>query len=258
MKINEITESKQRVDEFVFTGAAALAMGGLAIGGVAVTGYEIVQNWQAYNRGEISGKELTARVGADVALGLIGGGIGGAIKVIRGMIKGTRALKAANKLDLKDANTQVKTAAEELKTANQLKKGTSRGSPDREVADKLKKDAIDDIKSANRRVGDLKGERWDLNKGRLSYPATGVGVGLAVPNEVEDLLDISTYKAFGGKGSKQPAPGTGMPDVSSGVSSAKPKPKPKSEKKPGLTVGQRWQWGKGGRKFPGIDNGIDF
>jgi len=249
MKINEITESKQQLDEAIFTGAAALTLGGLAVAGAGITGYEIYQNWQAFKSGEITKKELAARVGGDVALGLIGGGIGGAIKVLRGAWKGTKALKTVNKAGLKDAKKQVKNAAEELKTAKQLEKGTS--GADAQVATTLKKGAAKDLDAAKAKVGDLKLKRAAL-KDKYKWKATGTGVGLAVPDEYDPLRD-PTYKAFGGKGSKQPAPGTGMPDVSSAEPKPKPAPKPKPEEKPAPTVLQRWKWGKGGKNFPGMN-----
>jgi hypothetical protein len=221
MKINEITESKQRVDELIFTGSAAV-LGGLTLAGWGMTAADIVKNYKAHQRGEISTKELTARVGGDVALGLIGGGIVGAIKVIRGITGGTRALKAVNKLELKDAGKQVDAAKKELKTAKQLRKETPRGSPDRKAATQLTKDAKADVKRAKGAKGALKGERSKLRKGDIMHPAVGSAVGAVVPDSYDPFRD-PTYKAISGKGSKQPPAGTGRKGSKSTTDEKPPK-----------------------------------
>jgi len=65
MKIHEITESKQQLDEFI-----PLAIMGA---GAALTAYDAWQMKQAYDRGEISGTDVAKTAGTDAAVTIIGG-----------------------------------------------------------------------------------------------------------------------------------------------------------------------------------------
>ena len=65
MQINEITESKQQLDEFI-----PLAIMGA---GAVWTAYDAWQMKRAYDRGEISGADVAKAVGTDIAATIIGG-----------------------------------------------------------------------------------------------------------------------------------------------------------------------------------------
>jgi hypothetical protein len=67
MQINEITESKQQLDEFI-----PLAIMGA---GAAWTAYDAWQMKRAYDRGEISGADVAKAVGTDIATTIIGGAV---------------------------------------------------------------------------------------------------------------------------------------------------------------------------------------
>jgi hypothetical protein len=91
MKFNEIiNEDRQQLNEFIPWFAIGAA-------GMGYTGYEIYNNFKLYNLpvgdpNKISGEDLTARLGGDVATALIGGGL---IKGLQAGIKSYKMFKSS-------------------------------------------------------------------------------------------------------------------------------------------------------------------
>jgi hypothetical protein len=250
MKISEVTqkshieqlaEDRKQLDE-VLPAAAAAVWAGLGIAGAGMTGYETYKNYQAFKRGDITQKELIARVGGDVALGLIGGGglaVGKALA--KGAFRGAKKLMgfgddpARLAVDKVDAIKKIKKAEVEVDAAKQLNKETPRGgrifkSADKKAAKKLEKDAKADLKNAQRTKKELNKR---LEKAKIMPRikkrdlAKGATLGLAVPDSLDPLRD-PTYKALGGANKDgQPNAGSGMDGKS------KPRQKFEPEKKTG-------------------------
>ena len=93
MKFNEIiNEDSQRTDEAIFLPIVYAAS-------LGYTAYEIYDNYNAFESGKITAKELAARVGGDVALALAGGGLLAGFKMaVKGfkLAKGTKNLNKTN------------------------------------------------------------------------------------------------------------------------------------------------------------------
>ena len=105
MQINEITESKQQLDEFI-----PLAIMGA---GAVWTAYDAWQMKRAYDRGEISGADVAKAVGTDIAATIIGGVVA---KVVgKGWKYGKKMFgskKAAQDAAMADAAKAVNTKAQ--------------------------------------------------------------------------------------------------------------------------------------------------
>ena len=239
-QVQHIAEGREKLDEFAITGTA-LAAAGLV--GAGMTAYDTYNNYQEYKRGEITKKELGARVGADVALGLLGGGalaIGKAIGKVgwRGAKKlmgfGDDAAAAAKELE--KAN-KIKARADKLGKATKPKlpdssgKGSTLGKlKSKYKTGKAKRAANKGVKTAKKKLDKTK--IMPTKKELAKNVATAVGVGMLVPDELDPLRNPA-YKALGGA-NKDGAPdaGTGMDDTPK-----KPKKLPRDFLGPGI-VGQ--------------------
>jgi len=200
MKFNEIiNEDRQRTDEVIFLPVVYAAS-------LGYTAYEIYNNYNAFESGKITAKELAARVGGDVALALAGGGLLAGFKMA---VKGVKLAKGTKNLN--KTKKEVNDATKEL---NDLK--NKKIEPNAKSVDKLKnKSAINDaqkkldnlnLKQSNlgQKIGQ---QKRILGKTRDFYK--GSAVGALVPDSFDPLRD-PTYKALGGKSDEQPPAGTGM------------------------------------------------
>ena len=208
-QVQHIAEGRKQLDEI-----APAIWGALGVAGAGMTAYDTWQNYQAYERGDITKKELGARVGADVALGLIGGGAFAITKALgKGAFRGAKLGKATNKLDkLPDSSGKgstlgkVKSKYKTVKAKRAANKGVKKA-----------KNKLDKTKIMPR----VKGR--DFVKGAV--------LGLAVPDSLDPLRDPA-YKALGGELDGAPDSGTGMD-----VTPKKPKKMPRDFLGPGI-VGQ--------------------
>ena len=198
MKFNEIiNEDRQRTDEVIFLPVVYAAS-------LGYTAYEIYNNYNAFESGKITAKELAARVGGDVALALAGGGLLAGFKMA---VKGVKLAKGTKNLN--KTKKEVNDATKEL---NDLK--NKKIEPNAKSVDKLKnKSAINDaqkkldnlnLKQSNlgQKIGQ---QKRILGKTRDFYK--GSAVGALVPDSFDPLRD-PTYKALGGKSDEQPDSGT--------------------------------------------------
>ena len=245
MKITEITQP-EKLDEIAFLPVLALA-------GAGLTGYDIYKNARAFQRGEISKAELTARVGGDIALGVIGGGIAGAFKVVKGALKGATRL---NRADMAGAKEKIKQAKAELKTAKDELKGTGPKSKLEKERDEFmaqqgknpdgsplttKPDLKDKVKQARIGVARAKAEKGELKKAAgtrkrdiakdAGRTARNVGgATLLVPDTIDPVRDPAYRVGHALAGNKvrgdQPAAGTpGTPGMKGKSMGSKPLPK---------------------------------
>jgi len=227
MKISDITqrsqaqhlaEGRKQLDEI-----APAVWGTLGVAGAGWTAIETWQNWLAYERGEIDKEELIARVGGDVALGLIGGGGLALTKALgkagwrgakRLMGFGDDPAKLARQKQL--AIDRMKKAEDEVAAAKNKKPTTP---ADKKANAQAKKQAEEDFKQAkidkNNLSQRIKKARIPPTKGELVKNAVKGGVlGLAVPDSLDPLRD-PTYKALGG------ADPTGQPKAGESLADAK-------------------------------------
>ena len=185
MKFNEIiNEDRQQLNEFIPWFAIGAA-------GMGYTGYEIYNNFKLYNLpvgdpNKISGEDLTARLGGDVATALIGGGL---IKGLQAGIKSYKMFKSS-----KDAVA----AAKNLKKAENDFKKLDKNSPDYDK--NLKK--LNDKKDLEKlKLDTNKGKKAELNlkPGKLktlSKNTKAFGVPAAITQTTG--IDDTVTKAFGG------------------------------------------------------------
>jgi len=185
MKFNEIiNEDRQQLNEFIPWFAIGAA-------GMGYTGYEIYNNFKLYNLpvgdpNKISGEDLTARLGGDVATALIGGGL---IKGLQAGIKSYKMFKSS-----KDAVA----AAKNLKKAENDFKKLDKNSPDYDK--NLKK--LNDKKDLEKlKLDTNKGKKAELNlkPGKLktlSKNTKAYGVPAAITQTTG--IDNTVTKAFGG------------------------------------------------------------
>ena len=227
MKISDIThrsqaqhiaEGREKLDEFAITSTALAAIG---LVGAGMTAWDTYKNYQAYDRGDITGHELAIRVGADVALGLTtGGGFAIGKAVAKAGFKGAKSLMGFGD-DAKKAVDTAKKAVDNAKTikarADKLPsklnplnktgvdlKGAGKTAKVKRYANKKVKDAKADLKQAKKKVG------GPTKKGFAKDFVKGTGIGLAVPDSLDPLRD-RVYTAGGGS-----VPG-GAPDSGSGM-----------------------------------------
>ena len=93
-----VQEDKERLDEIL-----PAVVGAVWLAGMGWTAWDTWKNIQAYKRGEISGAELTARIGTDAALTALGGaagkligtGVKAGIKTGKAVATGAKAAKKA-------------------------------------------------------------------------------------------------------------------------------------------------------------------
>ena len=234
MKISEVTqkshseqlaEDRKQLDEVV----PAAVWAGLGLAGAGMTGWETYKNYQAFKRGDITQKELIARVGGDVALGLIGGG---GLAVGKALAKG--AWRGGKKLmGFGDNTADVATATRDAEKAAGIK--TRAG--DLNYGNKNVKRKLQTFKVKRRASARDRQARADLKKAKDDAKiipkikkkdlAKGTVLGLAVPDSLDPLRD-PTYKALGG------ANKDGQPDAGSGMDGkSKPGQKFEPEKKTG-------------------------
>ena len=238
-QVQHIAEGRKQLDEI---GPAVWAA--LGVAGAGVTAYDTWQNYQAYKRGDIDKTELKARVGADIALGLIGGG---ALAVTKALGKG--AFRTAKKLigfgdDSAAAAAEVAKATKIKARADKLGKTTKPDLPDSSgkgstllgkgkriyKTNKAKRAADKGVKTANKKLDKTK--IMPTKKGLAKDFGKGAVVGLAVPDSLDPLQDPA-YKALGG------ANKDGAPDAGTGMDATPKKPKklPRDFLGPGI-VGQ--------------------
>jgi hypothetical protein len=219
-QVQHIAEGRKQLDEAIFMPAVWTALG---VTGAGWTAYETWQNYEAYKRGEIDEKEFKARVGGDVALGLIGGGGATVAKALgKAGWRGAKRLmgfgddpaklerqkqKAIDRMKKAEAevaaakNKNPTTPAEAKKQANKINKAKNdfdQAKIDKNNLSKRKKDA---------RILPTKGE---LVKNALKYG----GAGLAVHDKYDPLRD-PTYRALGGANpdGSQPKAGESLADA---------------------------------------------
>ena len=185
MKFNEIiNEDRQQLNEFIPWFAIGAA-------GMGYTGYEIYNNFKLYNLpvgdpNKISGEDLTARLGGDVATALIGGGL---IKGLQAGIKSYKMFKSS-----KDAVA----AAKNLKKAENDFKKLDKNSPDydknlKKLNDKkdLEKLKLDTNKVKKAELNLKPGKLKTLSKNTKAY---GVPAAITQTTGIDDTVT----KAFGG------------------------------------------------------------
>jgi hypothetical protein len=229
MKISDITqrsqaqhiaEGREQLDEAIFMPAVWAALG---VAGAGYTAYETWQNYQAHKRGEIDKKELIARVGGDVALGLIGGGGLAVAKALgKGAWRGGKALLGMGG-DAKAAAKELKKAKEIQARADKLGKTTKPDLPDSSgkgstllgkgkriyKTNKAKRKADKGVKTANKKLDKTK----IMPRVKKRDFAKGAVVGLAVPDSLDPLRDPA-YKALGGADPHgQPKAGESLADA---------------------------------------------
>jgi len=236
-QVQHIAEGREKLDEL-----APAIWGALGVAGAGMTAYDTWQNYQAYERGDITKKELGARVGADVALGLIGGGAFAVTKALgKGAFRGAKKLmglgddSAAAAREVEKA-IKTKARADKLgKATNKLDKlpdSSGKGSTLGKVKSKYK--TVKAKRAANKGVKKAKNK---LDKTKIMPRVKGrdfvkgAVLGLAVPDSLDPLRDPA-YKALGGELDGAPDSGTGMD-----VTPKKPKKMPRDFLGPGI-VGQ--------------------
>jgi len=218
-QVQHIAEGRKQLDEAIIAPAVWAALG---VAGAGMTAYDTWQNYQAFERGEIDKKELAARVGGDVALGLIGGG-GLAV----GKALGKAGWRGAKKLmgfggDSKAAAKELEKAKKIKARADNLGKATKPKLPDSsgkgstlgKVKSKYK--TVKAKRAANKGVETAK-KKLDKTKimPRVKKRdfAKGAVLGLAVPDSLDPLRDPA-YKALGGADPHgQPKAGESLADA---------------------------------------------
>ena len=185
MKFNEIiNEDRQQLNEFIPWFAIGAA-------GMGYTGYEIYNNFKLYNLpvgdpNKISGEDLTARLGGDVATALIGGGL---IKGLQAGIKSYKMFKSS-----KDAVA----AAKNLKKAENDFKKLDKNSPDYDKNLKKLNDKKD-LEKLKLDTNKVKKAELNLKPGKLktlSKNTKAFGVPAAITQTTG--IDDTVTKAFGG------------------------------------------------------------
>lgn len=218
-QVQHIAEGRKQLDEAIIAPAVWAALG---VAGAGMTAYDTWQNYQAFERGEIDKKELAARVGGDVALGLIGGG-GLAV----GKALGKAGWRGAKKLmgfggDSKAAAKELEKAKKIKARADNLGKATKPKLPDSSgkgsTLGKLKSKykTVKAKRAANKGVETAK-KKLDKTKimPRVKKRdfAKGAVLGLAVPDSLDPLRDPA-YKALGGADPHgQPKAGESLADA---------------------------------------------
>ena len=217
-QVQHIAEGRKQLDEI-----APAIWGALGVAGAGWTAYETWQNYEAYERGEIDKEELIARVGGDVALGLIGGG-GLAV----GKALGKAGWRGAKRL-LGFGDDPAKLARQKQKAIDRMKKAEAKvdaaknknpttPAEAKKQANKINK-AEDDFDQAKIDKNNLSKRMKDAKilptKGELVKNAVKGGVlGLAVPDWLDPLRDPA-YRALGGANpdGSQPKAGESLADA---------------------------------------------
>jgi hypothetical protein len=203
-QVQHIAEGRKQLDE---VGLLGLGMKALQAAGIIGTGVDAAKNYSAWRDGKISGKELIARTGGDLALGLgLGAGAAGAKSAFKG---GKKLLgKGDNVRDLvKQKNAAQREIRKQQDRLDKLKGRTNltpAGKTARKkILDPKKQAAVADKKAINKQL--------DKNQGTKTKDIRKYGTaGLAVPDMLDPARDPA-YKALGGANkSGQPTAGTGM------------------------------------------------
>ena len=207
-QVQHIAEGRKQLDEVGLLGmGASAAMRALQAAGIIGTGVDAAKNYSAWKDGKITGKELAARTGGDLALGL---GLGAAGAGVKSALKGGKKLlgKGDNVRDLvKQKNAAQREIRKQQDRLDKLKGRTDLTPAGRRARRKI----LDPKKQAA--VADKKATNMQLrrNQGTKKKDFLGFGsAGLAVPDMLDPARDPA-YKALGGANkSGQPTAGTGM------------------------------------------------
>jgi len=203
-KAQHITEDRKQLYEGFWFGAIWIA------GGV-YTVYDSVQTIKKYVNKEITGEELTARLGADLALAVIGGGSAAILKALAG--SAVRGGKAA--LGLGD------NAGDLLKQKNNIQKNLEKLKNSKQYGDKSQayKQEILNKKAINKRLKKIDPK---VVKNALKTFGKVTSALTLVPDGV-DALGKMTYKVLGGEGDKdRNDSGTGTTSTNKSSSNIKP------------------------------------
>jgi len=202
-QVQHIAEGRKQLDE---VGLLGLGMKALQAAGIIGTGVDAAKNYSAWRDGKITGKELAARTGGDLALGL---GLGAAGAGVKSALKGGKKLLGKGD-NVRDLVKQKKAVQKRItKTQDQLDK--TKGRTDIGKSGKFRQEKLKAQQKAN--MADKKAINKPLSKNQgtkkkdfLKYGT----VGLAVPDMLDPARDPA-YKALGGANkSGQPTAGTGM------------------------------------------------
>lgn len=207
-QVQHIAEGRKQLDEIGLLGmGASAAMKALQAAGIIGTGVDAAKNYSAWKDGKISGKELIARTGGDLALGL---GLGAGAAGVKSALKGGKKLLGKGD-DVRALLKQKKVAQKEItKQQDRLDKlkGRTNLTPAgktarKKILDPKKQAAVADKKAINKQLSKNQGTK---KKDFLKFGTAG----LAVPDMLDPLQDPA-YKALGGANkSGQPTAGTGM------------------------------------------------
>ena len=260
MKINEVVSlEKQRVDEGIWAPFTAAVGGGLS--------YLMLAAEYGYNPGKWP-KKAFAELAADVAIGATGVGLLG-IAGRKALLKGDKAF-TAGKAIVKNLRKKAggnaaltKLGADTAKTGRRTKTGQfTKGSnapttPTPAVPAAPAAPTTGPVTRAAQAIPKVPGKLM-RGAGVAALAKTQAAQDLGAPEWVTGGTRKLAKAAephlptwFPGKDEEPAAKKDGKPVAP--AEKPKPKPKPKPEKKRGPTALQQWKWGKGGRKFPGMD-----
>lgn len=196
MKITELTqktraaqlaEDRKKIDEVL---PALWAAAG--VGSAAWTAWDAYDEFKKYNRGEIDAKELASRVGTDVALSAIGGGIGGLAKGLsKAGIRGAKKFMGYAD-EVKGAKDAVAKAKDNVKAAKELDKQTPKDSllkpgEDKIAAKSLRGEADAELKAAQKELDKFKIlDKRGAVKGVGTGSIANVGLNQAELNPFDD------------------------------------------------------------------------
>ena len=216
-QVQHIAEGRKQLDEAGLVGmGASAAMKALQAAGIIGTGVEAAKNFYAWWDDKISAKELIARTGGDLALGLgAGAGVAGLKSAWRtgkkllgkgDNVRDIRRLQRAAQSELRNQQNRLDNLKSRTDSRTDL---TPAGRRTREkiiANDPKKLAAVADLKAANTRLRNTQGTKI---KDFLNYGTAGLGV--------PDMLDLAqdpTYKALGGADpTGQPKAGESLADA---------------------------------------------
>jgi hypothetical protein len=208
-QVQHIAEGRKQLDENLLGLGWKAALAAAQAAGIIGTGVDAAKNFSAWWDDKITAKELIARTGGDLALGL---GLGG------GVAAGKQAWKTGKNIlgkgdNVRDLLRQQRIAQrdmrKELDRVNKLKGRTDISPANRRTREnKLAQDrkvAAANLKAANQQLSRSRG--GTKTRDFLNWGATGLGATQMLGLGPTD----TAYKALGGANkSGQPTAGTGM------------------------------------------------
>ena len=209
-QVQHIAEGRKQLDENLLGLGWKAALGAAQAAGIIGTGVDAAKNFSAWWDDKITAKELIARTGGDLALGL---GLGaGAAGIKSGIRTGKNILGKGD--DVRDLLKQKKAAEREMKKhqdkLDNLNRRTDISPANRRTREKKlardpdKKAAAADLKAKTQALKNAQGSK---TKDFLKYGTAGLGATQMLGLGPTD----TAYKALGGANkSGQPTAGTGM------------------------------------------------